>query len=284
MTFNPLAALKCSEASNLIKNKNSVIDMGVQTSSLNFKVIDAIIKKNTFNNKIKSNLLNLRKKLIKSEKISTQEFFLAIGFSKYLSIDINEANKSLPYDLNEIIEEKYNYKEKFNLVINNGTGEHVFNQFSLFKNMHNLCDTNGIMLHILPFIDWINHGFYSFHPIMFADLAASNDYELIKISFAHRDGSEVFIKKEYLSNLYDQLKPNDKESFIYKIIEYSKANLKKNILIVCLLKKRTEQIFKVPLQGKYLSDINSLGKKSSYSSQNIGSGAGKGQLSDNLKR
>ena len=61
--------------------------------------------------------------------------------------------------------------------------------------MHNLCHTNGFMLHILPFIDWINHGFYSFHPIVLADLAASNNYELIKISFAHRDGSEVFIKK-----------------------------------------------------------------------------------------
>ena len=37
------------------------------------------------------------------------------------------------------------------------------------------------MLNILPFIDWINHGFYNFNPI-FADLAASNNYEIIKIS------------------------------------------------------------------------------------------------------
>ena len=119
---------------------------------------------------------------------------------------------------------------------------------------------------------------------MFADLAASNNYELIKISFAHRDGSEVFIKKEYLTNLYDQLKPDDKESFIYKIIEYSKANLKKNILIVCLLKKHSDKKFNVPLQGKYLSDFKSLNKKSIYLSQKIGSGEGKNQLADNLKR
>ena len=44
------------------------------------------------------------------------------------------------------------------LVINNGTGEHVFNQHALFLNFHNLTKINGIMLNILPFIDWINHG------------------------------------------------------------------------------------------------------------------------------
>mgnify|MGYP001232636489 FL=1 len=172
----------------------------------------------------------------------------------------------------------------FNLVINNGTGEHVFNQFALFKNMHNLCQVDGLMLHILPFIDWINHGFYSFHPIMFADLAASNGYELMKMSFAHRDGNEVFIKKKFLKNLYDQLKPNDNESFIYQVIEYAKNNLEKNILIVCVLKKNTDQKFNMPLQGKYLSDVKSVDKKSSYITQNIGSGIGKGQLPDNLKR
>ena len=88
MTFNPLAALRCAEVTSLIKNRNSVVDLGVQTPSLNFKVIDAILEKNTFNNKIKLNLSNLKEKLKKSEKITTQEFFLAIGFSKYLSIDL----------------------------------------------------------------------------------------------------------------------------------------------------------------------------------------------------
>ena len=45
------------------------------------------------------------------------------------------------------------------------------------------------MLHILPFIDWINHGFYNFNPIFFADLAASNEYEIVKMSFANRNAT-----------------------------------------------------------------------------------------------
>ena len=95
-----------------------------------------------------------------------------------------------------IIPEKYKFIKVYDLVINNGTGEHIFDQYSLFKNIHNLCNLNGLMLHILPFIDWINHGFYNFHPIFFADLSAANDYEIIKLSMADRNGNEI----EYITN------------------------------------------------------------------------------------
>ena len=63
--------------------------------------------------------------------------------------------------------------------------------------MHNFCSVGGVMLHILPFIDWINHGFYSFHPIIFGDMASSNNYKIKKMSFANRDGGELLINKEY---------------------------------------------------------------------------------------
>ena len=68
--------------------------------------------------------------------------FLTVGFLNYQTIDINEEENSLAFDLNTVIEDTYGYKEKYDLVINNGTGEHVFNQLSLFKNMHNLCKKN----------------------------------------------------------------------------------------------------------------------------------------------
>ncbi|MDP6384532.1 MAG: hypothetical protein QF385_15070, partial [SAR324 cluster bacterium] len=56
-----------AEASNLIKDKNSIVDLGVQTPSINFKVIDKIIDKNNFSDEYKSNLLKIREKLKKND-------------------------------------------------------------------------------------------------------------------------------------------------------------------------------------------------------------------------
>ena len=64
------------------------------------------------------------------------------------------------------------------LFTNNGTGEHIFNQLSVFQNMHNLCKVGGFMLHVLPFQKHCDHGFYNFQPNLFAALAEQNDYVL----------------------------------------------------------------------------------------------------------
>jgi len=287
MTFNPLAAINVTEVSLSLKNKNNgVIDMGSQTLNFGPELIDKLLKRELkFDEKTKEKLKDFKSRLLNNKRPSTSDFILNLGFKKYLSVDVNGAYDSLSYDLNEVIEEKYNYKKTYDLVINNGTGEHVFNQYSLFKNMHNFCSVGGVMLHILPFIDWINHGFYSFHPIIFGDMASSNNYKIKKMSFANRDGGELLINKEYLNNVYEQIKPRDNNSFFYKIIEHAKNNLGRNIIIVCALEKIRKDEFKTPLQGKYLSDVKENKHfNSNYKLQALGSAKAKNQLADNLKR
>jgi hypothetical protein len=58
----------------------------------------------------------------------------------------------------------------------------------VFKNVHELCKKNGLMLHCVPFVNWVNHGFYSFHPGLYFDLSAANAYEIELIGFADRKG------------------------------------------------------------------------------------------------
>ena len=116
-----------------------------------------------------------------NKSFSTKDYFISAGFKEYKSIDINGAYESFQFDLNKNISDSYKFNKTYDLVINNGTGEHVFNQYSLFLNFHNLTKVNGIMLNILPFIDWINHGFYNFNQF-FLRLAASNKYDIIKLS------------------------------------------------------------------------------------------------------
>ena len=280
MTFNPVAALNVIECKNLIHDKNpKAIDLGSQTASINSDFLLNLINNNTSLKILQKQNLG---KLSNKKNFSTKEYFHSIGFKDYVSIDINGAYESLQFDLNKDIFKTYNFNKKYDLVINNGTGEHVFNQYALFLNFHNLTKINGIMLNILPFIDWINHGFYNFNPIFFADLAASNDYEILKISLANRDGAELKLDGNDFSILFEQIKPNRNDSKFNRMVEIAKEKIGKNILLVVVSKKISNKNFKTPLQGKYLSDISNF--KTDYHSQDKGSANAKNQISDNNKR
>ena len=264
----------------LLKKKNpDVLDLGSQTPTLSNEFLKYMKDNNKFLSlEQKENINNLSKK----SQFTTEDFYLSLEYSYYNSIDINGAYSSYKFDLNKNINKTYNFKKSFDLVINNGTGEHVFDQHNLFLNFHNLTSKNGLMLNILPFVDWINHGFYNFNPIFFADLAASNNYKILKLSLANRNGAEITLNERDYSILYEQIKPNKNSSKFKKILDYSKDKLGMNILLVVISKKLSDQEFKIPLQGKYLQDITN--DKTDYSTQEAGSSLAKNQVADNIKR
>lgn len=279
MTFNPVAALNIIECKSLIEEKKpKAMDLGSQTSSLSSKFIKNLIEKSLYINNIQKK--NLEK--LTNKEFSTKDFFQSLGYENYMSIDINGAHESYQFDLNKNIIETYQFNNKYDLVINNGTGEHVFDQHSLFINFHNLTKKDGLMLNLLPFIDWINHGFYNFNPIFFADLAASNNYDLIKISFANRDGLELKLDKKDYAILFEQIKPNRNDTKFEKVIKLAKEKIGKNIILVVILRKKIDQSFKLPLQGKYLRDVQDFATP--YQEQNLGSQVASNQLADNDKR
>ncbi len=280
MTFNPVAALNVVECKSEIAIKTpNAMDLGSQTSSISKVFIKNIINQNKLlTNTQRENLKNL----LGEKDFNTKDFFINIGFEDYNSIDLNGAYESLEFDLNKNIYETYNFNNKYDLVINNGTGEHVFNQHALFLNIHNLTKVNGVMLNILPFIDWINHGFYNFNPIFFADLAASNNYELIKMSLANRFGAELTLNRENYPILFEQIKPHMNNSKFKKMIEIAREKIGQNILLVVIARKLSNSTFKIPLQGKYLSDVSN--NKTDYDSQGVGSSLAANQIADNIKR
>lgn len=280
MTFNPVAAQNIIQCKNIIKQpKPTAVDLGSQTPSLNNTFLDFILKKNQFLVSSQKLMIN---DLKKNKYFSTYDFFKSVGYNDYCSIDINGAYDSYKFDLNKNINETYRFKNSFDLVINNGTGEHVFNQHSLFLNIHNLTKKDGLMLNILPFIDWINHGFYNFNPIFFADLAASNSYNILKIALANRNAAEIALKERDQNILFEQIKPHRATSKFKNLLEYVQEKLGKNILLVVIMQKKTNADFKIPLQGKYLEDISSL--KTDYDNQDPGSANAENQIADSLKR
>lgn len=280
MSFNYIAALSAIECKNLISSDNPhAIDLGCQTPLID---INEIIKSLEVNKKTVSQeqINNLTK--LQNINFSTRDFFLSLNYEDYSSIDINGELDSYRLDLNYDIIQENNFQNKYDLVINNGTGEHVFNQFSFFKNFHNLTKKNGLMLNILPFIDWINHGFYNFNPIIFADMAASNNYEIVKISLANRWGAEVDIKKEDHLVLFEQIKPSNPNTDFGRVINFAREKLGTNIILKVITKKNNDLPFQIPLQGKYLEDVKNV--KSNYSEQKQGSADALNQVNDGAKR
>ena len=186
---------------------------------------------------------------------TVKEFYESIGFKKYIAIDVNTDKDAIALDLNLDLRKDYNYKEQYDLVTNNGTGEHIFNQYTVFKNVHDLCKEGGVMIHNLPYTGYIDHGFYSFQPNLFIALAYANNYSIQEISVGTSDSD--FIK--VINHNYVHSKENKELMNIWR------DNLDKNLLIAAILKKNKNSEFKMPIQGRYENDITSSEIKNRYS-------------------
>jgi hypothetical protein len=205
MTFNPLMAKVTHRNLKHLPTTPTVVELGNQRFTVTEEILDQIIQaKNEAGHQINLQKIQEFKGMNNEEKLDkTGEFFKSLGFQEYNAIDLNSKFESMVMDLNTDIKSKYDFNRTFDLVTNNGTGEHLFNQFQVFKNMHDITKKNGLMIHVLPFVNWLNHGFFNFHPILFFDLAATNNYEIIEMSFGTRDGTEVKVEVDKNNKNYN---------------------------------------------------------------------------------
>lgn len=156
--------------------------------------------------------------------------------------------------------------------------------------MHQLARVGGIMLFVLPFYNWMNHGFFNFNPLLFTDLAEANDYEIVRLSVACGVGQEVTARGARFSDKVMRLswqpdtlelglsdfqcrgsiKPRTPRNVLGSAIrsvtgrgslDYQMSKLPgvveklaervPNISIVAALRKKIDRPFTVPLQGMY---------------------------------
>ncbi len=154
-----------------------------------------------------------------------------------------------------------------------------------------MTQVNGILLFILPFYNWLNHGFFNFNPILFSDLSKANDYEIIKLSFATSEGLEIAAEIDgvqkgsiklptqpqerplSISEIQSRgaIKPITFRLILWRIAKTlggtpperelsrvpaavrSLASRSANINVVAALRKRKNAPFKTPLQSMYAS-------------------------------
>lgn len=150
------------------------------------------------------------------------------------------------------------------LTVNAGTTEHLIDQENVFRIVHDLTRSGGLMLHAVPFLGGIDHGFFNYNPNFFTALARFNSYEVLGLwlgpvgSFSLMPFSESMV--QHLRAATDP---------------------KYYVLLYCLMRKTNQQEFCVPFQTGYETeqDPANLARYSYNVDGNLVSGAYAVQLS-----
>ncbi len=155
---------------------------------------------------------------------------------KISAIDLHGTDIAINHDLNT----QFDVKEQFDLLTNLGTGEHVFNQYMFFKNMHELTKTGGFMLHSFPNQGCYDHGFFNYHPTFVFDLADANKYQVVSAAYV-----DLTKKPALLMNI-------DRKKYVEMAVQ---KKLSDYSALLVLFKKTSDEPFAIPQQGYYTNNL-----------------------------
>jgi hypothetical protein len=122
-----------------------------------------------------------------------EEYFRTVGAKEIHSFDNSDYEGATHvHDLNQDIPEQY--KKQYNVVLDSGSLEHVFNFPTAIKNCMEMVQVGGYYLAITPANNLMGHGFYQFSPELFYSIFnAGNGYELVRlIAFENRSNTEWY--------------------------------------------------------------------------------------------
>lgn len=105
-------------------------------------------------------------------------FYQSKGIN-HISVDINGKDGAVAMDLSRDIPEVH--EGGCDILTNHGTTEHIPNQDTVFKNIHNMCSEGCYMVHQVPLPGtWPGHCIFYYDLEFFDKLADMNGYEVIE--------------------------------------------------------------------------------------------------------
>ncbi|MBI3839151.1 MAG: hypothetical protein HY288_14625 [Planctomycetia bacterium] len=152
--------------------------------------------------------------------------------SEVQAVDFEGSQIARKLDLNCPIQ----LNRRFDVVINHGTAEHIFNIAQVFKTIHDYTVPGGMMIHESPFTGWIDHGFYNLQPTFFFDMAEFNRYAI----------RGMFIEDINAQSL-GQIRTRED---VYELAK-SKHLPENSLLFTILIKSADDSPFQIPIQGYY---------------------------------
>ena len=160
-----------------------------------------------------------------------------LDYRELVAIDFHGTPEARPIDLNHPV----NLGQRFEVVIDGGTAEHVFNVAQFFTTCHELAAPSGLILHHNPFRGWLEHGFYNFNPTFYWDVAAANRYDMLML-------------------VYTEVQPLRIEQLFgrERIIEMARGGqLGANAMLYAVYRKPAEDApFAMPRQAYYANALN----------------------------
>ena len=110
------------------------------------------------------------------ERVWAKDYFEMRGCHHY-SIDWHGQNGAYPLDLAKVITDTF-WLGRFDIVTNFGTAEHVENQYTCWRNIHNFGRQGSIYIHVLPEVNRYpkKHCKYFFDKSFFENLVRTNGY------------------------------------------------------------------------------------------------------------
>jgi hypothetical protein len=113
---------------------------------------------------------------------------------EYVAYDIFGGYRTVIFDLNTD-DVPVADRGTFDVVINCGTTEHVLNQYNCLKVIHDAVQVGGMIYHAIPMTGYLAHGYFTYTPILFCDLAKANQYEILKMNFFGPQGAMTVSEK-----------------------------------------------------------------------------------------
>lgn len=136
-------------------------------------------------------------------------------------------------DLNEPID----LGEKFDVVVNTGTVEHVFDQRRALQTIHDHCNVGGLMLHAGPLAGWPDHGLFHAQPGLWLDLARANAYDVLMLVYFDMSGGHA--------------------QAVQGRAEMHQITWANGSMVYAVLRKKDEEPFRVPMQRVYSENPDS---------------------------
>jgi SAM-dependent methyltransferase len=186
ITFKNLQRIRDLLESGLLPPGGSIVELGAQQiycQGNETSVVEFIACCSALDPAVKPASVYSRKEIARFADIGyLGELLTACGF-EYQSLDLINAYNTVLFDLN-IHEVPEALRGRFDLVTNFGTTEHLINQALAMQTMHDLAKPGGIIYHDLPMSGYLTHGYFSYTPLFFQDLAAANDYKVVQQYFS----------------------------------------------------------------------------------------------------
>ena len=163
----------------------SILTLGVQDTQLTRRALLDLGKRYGFGEKPKGWRPEINPKEIFGKKrfLTGKSLFQFLGFEDVQALDADGFEEAeVIHDLN-LPEPPPELRDRFDVVFDGGTLEHVFHLPNALANLHAMTKPGGLIIHQSPSSNHPDHGFYMFSPTFFYDYYSANGYEIVDSQF-----------------------------------------------------------------------------------------------------